>query len=274
MRWIVVVSTLVLSLLCTPFLYGQVLHFGAKAGAQLSWVSNDDNSFRDIVKVRPQPGFNAGLVAAFKVKERFYLHTEYLYSTKGKRNKGRHDGMLSDNIVYNFIEVPMLYNVHFRGTIGPRQYKWYVGAGPLFSYWLGGRGTVINNEYAENDFPPTDYRIRFGERSEDDISGDVYMNDVKRLQLGVNIGGGIMLEPINGRKVLADLRFELGHSWMGQPHSADYVLPLTYRDNLKARNMGLRLSLMYLLEHNTDKKVRNKGKSTIRNKGRTVQRRK
>jgi hypothetical protein len=88
--------------------------------------------------------------------------------------------MLSDNIVYNFIEVPMLYNVHFRGTIGPRQYKWYVGAGPLFSYWLGGRGTVINNEYAENDFPPTDYRIRFGERSEDDISGDVYMNDVKR----------------------------------------------------------------------------------------------
>jgi hypothetical protein len=60
-----------------------------------------------------------------------------------------------------------------------------------------------------------------------------------------------------------DLRFELGHSWFARKEdSVDRVFPTSYQDDLRSRNMGLRLSAMYLLQFSTDKKTRNKGKST------------
>jgi hypothetical protein len=158
---------------------------------------------------------------------------------------------------------------------GVRKFKWYAGAGPLFSYWLGGKGTVNSDEFAENNFEPFEYRIRFGERGEDiGETNIIYVNDVKRMQLGFTFGGGIMLEPSDKNKIMVDLRFEFGHTWMGTPTSADYVLPVTYDDNLKARNMGLRFSVMYLFETNLDKKVRNKGKSNLTNKGQIIERKK
>lgn len=260
---------------CMP-LSAQVMQYGIKGGAQLSWMRSDDKAFRELVKIKPRPGYNVGFVASFKVKDRFFLHSEYLYSTKGKVNRGRIDKVLEDRVTYNFIEVPLLYNIHFKGSLGSaRQFKWYAGAGPLFSYWLGGKGWINSDEFAENNFPPFDYKIRFGERGEDiGETNAIYMHDVKRLQVGVNFGGGILLEPANSGKVMVDLRFELGHSWMGTPTSADYVLPVTYDDNLKARNMGLRFSVMYLFERNLDKKVRNKGKSNLKPKGNMIKRKK
>lgn len=253
-------------------LFSQVVHVGIKGGAQMSWARSDDANFRKQVKIRPVPGYNAGAVISFKVKERYFLHTEYLFSTKGKIIRGRIDKMLEDRITYNYIEVPVLYNIHFKGSLGSvRKFKWYAGAGPLFSYWLGGKGWINADEFAENSFPPFNYKIRFGERGEDVGEFDIiYVKDVKRLQLGFNIGGGILIEPVNSSKIMVDLRFELGHTWMGTQTSADYVLPVTYDDNLKARNMGLRLSVMYLFESNLDKKVRNKGKSNLKSKGKLI----
>ena len=239
---------------------------GLKTGGQLSWVRSDDRNFREVVKITPVPGYNAGAVFAFKVKDRYFLHTEYLFSTKGKVVRGKVDEALEDRVTYHYIDVPILYNIHFRGSLGSmRKFKWYAGAGPLFSYWLGGKGRINADEFAENDFDPFDYKIRFGERGEDlGETNIIYMNDVKRLQLGFAIGGGILLAPQKNHKIMIDLRAEIGHTWMGTSTSADYVLPVTYDDNLKARNMGLRFSVMYLFETNLDKKVRNKGKSTFR----------
>jgi len=262
-------------LACTP-LYSQIVQFGVKGGAQLSWVRSDDPQFRKQVKVQPMPGYNAGFVLSFKVKDRYFLHTEYVFSTKGKVIKGRIDKILEDRITYNYIEVPILYNIHFKGSLGgTRKFKWYAGAGPLFSYWLGGKGRINADEFEENSFPPFDYKIRFGERGEDIKDYDIiYIKEAKRLQLGFALGGGILLEPTGSGRVMVDLRFELGHTWLGTPTSADYVLPVTYDDNLKARNMGLRFSVMYLFETNTDKKVRNKGKSNLKTKGKLIKKKK
>ena len=253
---------------------GQILQYGIKAGPQMSWMASDDKSFKEQVSIDPRIGYNAGFVLSFKVKDRYFLHTEYIFSTKGKVNHGKIDKMLEDRVTYNYIEIPMLYNIHFRGRVGgSRQFKWYAGAGPLFSYWLGGREWINSDEFAENSFPPFTYKIRFGERGEDIGETDaIYMKDVKRFQLGFNIGGGVMLEPANSGKIMFDVRFDLGHTWMGTPQSADYVLPVTYDDNLKARNMALRFSVMYLFERNLDKKVRNKGKSNVKQKGNMIKR--
>ncbi|MEX2233153.1 MAG: outer membrane beta-barrel protein [Cyclobacteriaceae bacterium] len=259
----------------TP-VYSQIMQFGVKGGAQLSWARSDDPQFRKQVKIRPMPGYNAGFVLSFKVKDRYFLHTEYLFSTKGKVVRGRIDKVLEDRITYNYIEVPILYNIHFKGSLGgTRRFKWHAGAGPLFSYWLGGKGWIHADEFEENEFPPFDYKIRFGERGEDIKDYDIiYIKDAKRLQLGFTLGGAILLEPSNSGKVMVDLRFELGHTWLGTPTSADYVLPVTYDDNLKARNMGLRFSVMYLFERNMDKKVRNKGKSNLKPKGKMIKKKK
>jgi hypothetical protein len=61
---------------------------------------------------------------------------------------------------------------------------------------------------------------------------------------------------------MIDLRMELGPTWLGNAESASYALPPSYDDNLRARNLGVRFSVMYLFETNLDKKIRNKGKST------------
>lgn len=263
------------SVLWTP-VFSQVMYVGVKAGPQLSWVKSDDRDFRNSVRTLPKPGYCAGAVFSFKVKDRYFLHSEYLFSNKGKINKGKIDKVLEDRITYSYIEVPLLYNVLFREHLaGGRQFKLYAGAGPLFSYWLGGRGRINADEFEENNFPPIEYKIRFGKRGEDiGETNIIYMSDVRRFQLGFNLGGGILLEPANGGKMMVDFRFELGHTWMGTPTSADYVLPVTYDDSLKGRNMSLRFSLMYLFEKNLDKKVRNKGKSTLRQKGQTIRKRK
>lgn len=260
---------LVLSTFLLLFLGGsvsaQIIRAGVKAGYQLSWARHDDKDYRREVKANPVHGFNAGGVLSFKVKDRYFLHTEYLFSTKGKRVKSR-DKLeeLDDKITYYYIDVPLLYNIHFKSKLkGDRQFTWYAGAGPLFSYWLGGKGTVYNTEFAENEAPPLDYTLAWGERGEDFIDPvQVYVKDARRFQLGFNVGGGILLEPESGHKFMFDLRMEIGHTWLGKPESADYVIPVTYDDNLKARNMGLRFSVMYLLESNLDRKIRNKGKST------------
>lgn len=254
----------------------QVVHAGFKGGVNMSWIHHDETqtAYDDLFKIRPVPGFNAGIVASFKMKDKFFLHSELLYSTKGKLIKGREDKTLEDKVTYQHIDLPLTYNVYFDASIklkNVKKFKWYAGIGPNFSYWLGGKGTVYNTEFEENDFPALDYKLRFGERGEDRGEVDViYIKNAKRFQLGVNIGGGILLEPINGKKIMLDLRFEYGHTWLGTATSADYVIPLDYDEakNMKDRNMGLRASLMYLFESSLDKKTRNKGKSTKNKKRR------
>ncbi len=259
-----ILSLLFLTLLSTP-LKAQVIQYGLKTGLQYSWVRMDDPSQQKLVVNKPIVGFNVGVVVTFKVKTRYFLHTELLYSTKGKKVEGIVDPTLEDKVIYQFIDFPMLYNIQFKRNLAAdnlKQFKWYIGAGPIFSYWLGGKGTINNSEFVENKLPPQNYTLKFGVRGEDknELSA-VYVDKANRLQVGFNFGGGILLEPVNGRKIMVDLRFEFGQSWLGKANSTDYALPLSYHDNLQSSNMGFRFSMAYLFEANLDKKVRNKGKS-------------
>ncbi len=242
-----------------------IFQYGVKGGLQYSWARLDDPTQQGVVSNNPIPGFNIGLVAAFEVKKRYFLHTELLYSTKGKNVLGITDASLTNRVIYRYIDLPMLYNIQFKKTLNSatlKQFKWYIGAGPIFSYWLGGSGTVNNSELEENGIPAIDYKLKFGSRGDDlrEIN-TVYVSDANRLQVGFNVGGGILFEPVSGRKIMIDARLEIGHSWLGKKNSTDYVLPATYKDNLQSSNMGLRLSCAYLFEKNFAKKVRNLGKT-------------
>jgi hypothetical protein len=249
--------------------HAQVIHIGLKGGANLSWMKLDDPDFNQDYDIKPTLGFNAGMAFSAKLNDRYFLHSELAYSKKGKVVTGKLN--LHDRMVYDYIEIPLTFNVFFDAKFkmqNVKHFKWYLGAGPNLSYWLGGRGRVINDELREYSTPGGDdgsitYTIKFGSRGDTQAHPEIiYVDRANRRQFGINFGGGIFLEPLNGNKIMLDVRFEWGHSWMGKSGYSDYVFPTGYGDALQARNMGLRLSAMYMLEFSTDKKIMNKGKST------------
>ena len=244
---------------------GQIIRAGFKAGPQISWVTVDDPKFNEVANVRPIPGFHAGAVIAFKVKDRYFLNTEYIYSQKGKSVTGKIDLDLNDKVIYRHIDVPILFSMHFKGQLAKtRKFKWYINAGPNTSYWLGGKGVITSGDLIENDPPELKYKIVFGTRPDHNNPDILYIRDAKRLQFGMNIGGGMLLEPGKNQKVMIDFRYEIGHTQLGNPQSSQFLVPTDYQDNLKGRNKGIRLSLVYLFEFSSDRKELNKGKSTLR----------
>jgi hypothetical protein len=264
------ILSLIMTLLMSRSAYSQVMDYGIKLGSNISWVRiDDDPDYRKATKITPVPGFNIGASFSFKLKKKYFLHAELLYSTKGQwlTENDLEPDLYDEWTIYRYIDLPLTYNIYFNGKLNVRRFKWYVGIGPNFSYWLGGKGVLKHYEFKEFDLPDLEYKIKFGERGDDTKAEHVYIDGANRLQLGLNIGGGMLFEPANGSKIMVDLRFELGHTWLATSEGADYFYPDSYDTNLQARNMGVRVSVMYMLERSTDKKTRNKGKSTIKNKG-------
>ncbi len=242
----------------------QIIRFGVKAGPQLSWVAVDDPKYKSVATVRPTAGFHAGAVVAFKVKDRYFLNTEYIYSQKGKIARGKIDPNLKDRAVYHHIDIPVLFSMHFKGNLTKsRQFKWYIAAGPNTSYWLGGKGVIQSGDLIENGFSNLKYKMAFGTRPDHNRPDLLYIKDAKRLQFGMSVGAGLLLEPARNQKVMIDFRYEIGHTRLGTPQSSQFLVPADYQDSLKGRNKGIRLSLVYLFEFSSDRKERNKGKSTI-----------
>ena len=140
-----------LFLCCVEMTSAQIIRVGVKAGPQLSWFAVDDPKYKTVATVRPIAGFHAGLVFAFKVKDRYFLNTEFIYSQKGKNVVGKIDPNLNDKVVYHHIDIPVLFSMHFKGKLAKtRQFKWYINAGPNTSYWLGGKGVIKSGDLIEN----------------------------------------------------------------------------------------------------------------------------
>src|SRR5688500_17296014 len=77
--------------LCLQTSFAQIVDLGLKAGPNYSWVRYDDAEFRKKTKTSPIFGYSGGVVASFKVRDRYFLHTEYLFTTKGRVNKTFND---------------------------------------------------------------------------------------------------------------------------------------------------------------------------------------
>lgn len=273
----------------------QVVRAGLKGGFQASWINydgkwlnyNDDGKDynKGFANITPVPGFNVGGILSFRVKDRFFLQTEYLYSTKGRKvtydknvENPPFEPDIRDRVVYKYLSVPVMFTIYFNANIGKnKRFKWFAGAGPSFNYWLGGKGVYYSESLEfEYNLPEgeAEYILKFGERGEDSDHKHVYYSNVNRMQIGLIACAGLLFEPAESHKVLLDLRYEIASTRLGNSLSnASYMLPPKYDETLKARNHTISLSLAYLFEFNTDKKVKNKGKSTIKKQKPTVKRR-
>jgi hypothetical protein len=157
--------------------------------------------------------------------------------------------------------------VDFKGKLGGnKEFKYFLGIGPNVSYWLGGKGTLYNIDLNENGMPEQDYKIVFNK----DVStlGNDRMNvdTPNRFQLGLALTAGIDFEPAGFNRIMLNVRYELGHSYLSK--YSDGVFPVTanYSDPLQVRSQGFRVSLAYLIDLKIEQ--RKKGKSTIKNKKR------
>ena len=208
----------------------------------------------------PVPGFHVGGHLAFKVRNRFFLHTSLLYATKGRVLNGKLDGLLKNSARYNYIDMPINYTVDFRGKIGKsKEFKYFLGIGPNISYWLGGRGKLYNSELEEDNVGELSYKIKFNKTEGEQAPDEMRVEEPNRLQLGLNLMAGIVFEPWYKQRFMFSVRYELGHTYLAK--SDGNFLGTYFSDPLKSRNQGFRISLSYLVDLKTED--RKKGKSTI-----------
>ena len=253
-------------LLMIHFCLAQV-YVGPTAGGQLSWTRFDNKEFYDTYGVKPVWGYHAGANLSLKVRNRFFLHASLLYSTKGRTIEGKDDRLLTNKAKYNFIEVPIIYAVDWRGRLGNgKEFKFYFGVGPNVSYWLGGKGKLYNSDLDENaDYASRDleYSIVFGKKPGEATANEMNVAEPNRIQLGVNLASGLVLEPQANQRILVMLRYELGHSFLSRTSNGTFT-PTYYEDVLQSRNNGIRLSVSYLLDLRVENRKR--GRSTIKRK--------
>jgi hypothetical protein len=247
------------------------LYVGPLAGAQLSWTKFDNRDYYDSYKLKPVWGYHAGANFSLKVRNRFFLHTSFLYSTKGRKLEGRQDPLLRNKVTYKYFEVPIIYAVDFRARLGKgKEFKYYLGAGPTISYWLGGKGKLYNSDLNENaEFSAQDltYTIAFNSDPEQNETDEMNVADPNRIQLGLNIASGVVFEPQPNQRILVMLRYELGHSFLSENSNGTFV-PTYYEDILQSRNKGVRLSVSYMIDLHIEDRKRGKSNSRIAGKRR------
>jgi len=256
---------LLVTILSTTTLEAQIL-VGPVVGPQVSWVSFDKHGdSKGAYKQTPVYGFHAGLGVSFRVHKRFFLNTAFLYSTKGKDLEGKDDALLKFKSKYSYIDVPMIYTVEFLHKVGKvKQYKFFFGVGPNVSYWLGGKGSIENSQLNEMIIDRINYKIVYDKEENDYAENEMNVREANRFQFGLNFATGFVFEPLGYQKVMMTIRYELGHSYLDAKNPGTFRLTNEYKDDLRSRIQGFRVSASYLIDlRNSESK---KGKSTINKK--------
>jgi hypothetical protein len=193
------------------------------------------------------------------------MHTAALYSSKGENLSSNADPILRHKEIYHFIDVPIVFAREFKIDLGKNKIiKWYVGMGPNISYWLNGKGSLMNNQLAEDGFTTVHYKYAF-HSTDDPADNKVYMGDANRVQLGLNIATGWVFEPVGMQKIFFNIRYEIGHTYISKGGVEDFSNfgINEYHGDTQARNMGLKVSLSYMIDLKTSERKKGKSSSTI-----------
>lgn len=209
----------------------------------------------------------------FRVRKRFFLHFALQYSTKGRilelkdpegTNNPYNVQNLRDKVRYNYIDLPIVYTVDFKGKIGAnKEFKYNLGIGPVLSYWLGGKGTIENNDTYEFSTGIVPYKVVFHKDPTQGTDNEMIIQNPNRLQLGLNVTGSIIFEPTPGKHLMLTVRYEMGGTFLSTKSNGQ-INPTIFQEPLTSHNRGFRVSLAYLLDLKTDQRKKGKSTSTIR----------
>ncbi len=125
-----------------------------------------------------KPGVKAGVVADIKVVEGLYVQTGLGYVSKGlifTGNYGLYQGMFFKGTeTVHYLEIPL--NVVYKSGAEDAAIRFITGAGPYL-------GIVMGGKYEGNG---TSTKLNIGRKA--------YADDLKPLELGVNINAGVQLQ--------------------------------------------------------------------------------
>lgn len=187
--------TLIIMMMATVAVMAQA-QVGIKAGFNVA-TTNDEYEPADAEEPW-RPGFNFGLATQFRMGEVFAIAPELVYTQRGFKEE--YTGGTVREARFDYLSLPVMFRLHFGEIL-----KGYVNAGPVFSYWLGGKqratGVIGNSNLTITT--PYENSIKFEDLDED------WAYDANRLELGGSIGGGIMLDT-GGGSFLIDLRYTQG----------------------------------------------------------------
>ncbi|WP_375578884.1 outer membrane beta-barrel protein [Marivirga tractuosa] len=228
------------------------IFIGAKSGARVSLLKYEDLAKEDF-KRKPFFGYSAGLVTAFKVQKRFLLQLDILYTQEGKKIDGVSDPSIQNYAKYHYLNTPVVYKLDFIESLGSRTFKWYVGAGPNVNFWLGGKGKLKSVELQEESIDQLDYTIIFENKPANPEFGALYIEEPNRLQVGLILSTGIVLEPNPGQSIMIDFRYEWGHSYLATTEGR-FTNVTAYEDDFTATSQAFQISVAYIFD------IINKGK--------------
>jgi len=186
--------------------------FIVKGGFNLSkiYVADEDDSYSDEYDMKP--GFHIGGAVEIPINQTFMFEPGIIFITKGVKMDDP-DYEISSKVNLNYIDMPLLFKASTSNNEG---LGFYGAVGPYIGIGLNGKGTT---EYGGEEESAD---IKFGSDEDED--------DLKRLDMGISVGGGIEFSS-----------FQFGVSY-------DYGLMniATYQDyGNKVKNRVLKFTLGY-----------------------------
>lgn len=219
------------------------LLIGPKIGVQVvSAQFQKINDYSDSVRSYLKPGFNIGSVLNLKVNKQFSLQFELNYTLRGKHLETTFEEEIKNKASYHFIESPAL----LRYSLKKQKLRYFINAGPVLSYWLGGSGKIKAQSPFETEDDVLKYSVSFKDRG--DGTEKIFFNDVNRFQIGVDFGFGVQLPVKKGQKMMIEARYNVGHTNYGKKNSVRNAIP-EYNDNLESANSSFNISAAYVFEY-------------------------
>ncbi len=266
--------TTLLILLFLSFGTRAQLLIGPVAGGSVSKVFFFEDQFR--YESVPTIGYDLGVMASMRVHKNFVLNGQLLYSQRGRNVKGlndpRSDSKFDLSSSMQYIELPLFYVLEFKKNTGnftgqggqTKSYNWFIGGGPVISYWLSNSGTIKSSYLLENKIDELEYTTVFGKtRENSDPIADAQIEgitDANRFQFGLNLTGGVAFQPIGGHKIVTSVHIYFAQTFLSDKGDGFFPISFVDYDILKVKNHSIRFSVAYLFD--TKIETRNKGKSS------------
>lgn len=232
--------------------------FGPKIGIQFSKNAYQDKDYSKEYEIAESLTWHAGFAMQYTTDRKFAVHTELIYlQLKNSITNLSIDPELLSESTHSLISAPLLgrYTLFYAGS-----FSTYIMAGPRLSYWVGGSGNLFTQEGLDADgLDGGPYDVGFSPSPGGIGDGILSVSKPNRLQYGLDLGIGSVMDLASGQRVSFELRYSKGHSHMAL--SQERLLEgASYSENYQYATNQLMASIGFLFGYNPADKRR--GSST------------
>lgn len=180
----------------TTFMANAQISIGPKMGLNISKVPTTETGLPEGNKELFKTGLNIGAAVNSKFSKLISLQAELLFSQKGYRDQWEEQSdPVEETVTANYVDLAFLPRI----TFGENMVKGYLNAGPSIGYFISGKTSKVIDEDLNED------KIDFEKLDDPDLD----LRGLKRVEIGLNAGGGVLLAAGSGNIAL-DLRYTYG----------------------------------------------------------------